>query len=224
MAPASGKAVSTEEHRDSLPSELDLEGYVGITTFPDPARRRGVGAMWLVAAAIAAAVLATNPVDGVLVNRGLIPFAIGAALIGVYHLAAGHRLGVRETDALVVASKEVGFPVGHASAQLGFRGLLSRPTWRILLYSADNPPTKRGMVLVDGKSGSVLGEFVEDNPEDPSDLDQRRLKLPSFKELGEQPKVASRTSWRRRAWPCRRRWVGRCRSGRARRGRCRGRR
>jgi hypothetical protein len=44
---------------------------------------------------------------------------------------------------------------------------LSRPTWRILLYSAENPPKKRGIVLVDGRSAAVLGDYVEDNPEDP---------------------------------------------------------
>ncbi len=158
----------TEEHRDTLPAELDLDEYVGVTTFPDPARRRLVGALWLVVAAIAGVVLATNSTDGVLVNRGLVPFAIGTALIGLYHLVAGHPLKLRETDALVIASKQVGFPIGHASAQLDFQGLLSRPTWRILLYSAENPPRKRGMVLIDGRTGNVLGDYVEDNPEDPA--------------------------------------------------------
>ena len=160
--------MSTGEHRDTLPAELDAAGYVGVTTFPDPGRRKWVGAMWLVVAAIAGVILATHPIDGVLINRGLVPFAVGAALVGAYHFIAGRGLKLREADALVIASKEVGFPIGHASAQLGFRGLLSRPTWRILVYSADNPPTKRGMVLIDGADGVVLGQYVEDNPEDPS--------------------------------------------------------
>jgi hypothetical protein len=71
----------------------------------------------------------------------------------------------------VAAAGEVGFPVGHASAQLGWRGLRSRPTWRILLYSNEEPPKQRGLVLVDGVDGTVLDHFVEDNPEDwtPSD-------------------------------------------------------
>jgi hypothetical protein len=158
----------SDEHRDALPAELDLDEYVGITTFPDPARRRLVGALWIAVAAVAGVVVATNSTDGALVNAGLVPFAIGTALIGAYHVAAGHPLKVRETDALVLASKQVGFPIGHASAQLGFQGFLSRPTWRILLYSAENPPRKRGMVLIDGRSATVLGEYVEDNPEDPA--------------------------------------------------------
>jgi hypothetical protein len=156
-----------EEHSDALPAELDLDEYVGVTTFPDPGRRRWVGALWLVCAAVAAVVVAAKGTDGVLVNKGLLFFAIGAGLIGVYHLAAGVGLKIRDADALAIASKHVGFPIGHASAQLGFQGLLARPTWRILLYSAENPPKKRGMVLIDGRSAAVLGDYVEDNPEDP---------------------------------------------------------
>ena len=156
-----------EQHHDALPAELDLDQYVGVTTFPDPGRRRWVGVLWLVVAAVAGAVVATSGTDGVLVNEGLVVFAIGSALVGAYHLVAGASLELRETDALVIASTEVGFPIGHASAQLGFQGLLARPVWRILLYSADNPPTKRGMVLIDGRVGTVLGNYVEDNPEDP---------------------------------------------------------
>jgi hypothetical protein len=152
---------------DQLPADLNLDEYVGVTTFPDPGRRRVVGIGWLVASAIAFAVTAANGTDGVLVNKGLVGFAIGCALIGLYHVVAGTSLKVRETDALVIASKEVGFPIGHASAQLGFQGLLAKPTWRILVYSADNPPTTRGMVLINGRSGAVLGNYVEANPEDP---------------------------------------------------------
>ena len=64
-------------------------------------------------------------------------------LIAVYHYVAGWHLEVDQTDALAVASRTVGFPVGHASAQLAWRGLLSRPAWRILVYSADEPSTTR---------------------------------------------------------------------------------
>jgi len=93
------------------------------------------------------------------------------AVLGAYHLVAGYPLVVRDLEALTAASQTVGFPVGHASAQLGWRGLRSRPTWRILLYSADEPPSKRGLVLVDGVDGVVVGHFVEDNPEDWSEYD-----------------------------------------------------
>lgn len=157
----------TDDHRDTLPAELDA-GYVGPYTFPDPGRRRGVGILWLTAAALSALAVVVRGTDGVLVNRGLVAFAGGCALIGGYHLLAGYRLKVREGEALVAASREVGFSVGHASAQLGFRGLRSRPTWRLLLYSAENPPKQRGLVLVDAVDGHVLDKLVQDNPEDPA--------------------------------------------------------
>ena len=88
----------------------------------------------------------------------------------MWNIASGQRLGTDETDALVSATRTVGFAVGHASAQLGWRGLRSRPTWRILLYSAEEPPASRGLVLVDGIDGTVLQHFVEENPEDWADL------------------------------------------------------
>ena len=71
-------------------------------------------------------------------------------------------MGLTQVDQL----EDVGFPVGHASAQLGWRGLRSRPTWRILLYSNEPMPTKRGLVMVDGIDGEVIATFLEDNPED----------------------------------------------------------
>ena len=109
--------------------------------------------------------------QAVLVNTGVLVAAVVLALIGVYSFVSGWNLDVDESDALVAATRQVGFPVGHASAQMGWRGLLSRPTWRILLYSADDPPEKRGLVLVDGVDGSIVEWFVEDNPEDWSALD-----------------------------------------------------
>jgi hypothetical protein len=107
----------------------------------------------------------------VLINGGFLAAAIGLTLIGIYSFVTGWNLAVDERDALVVATRQVGFPVGHASAQMGWRGLLSRPTWRILVYSAEDPPDKRGLVLVDGVDGGVVEWFVEDNPEDWSDLE-----------------------------------------------------
>jgi hypothetical protein len=103
--------------------------------------------------------------DPVLINNGVLIAAIALALIGLYSFVSGWNLEIDESDALVAATKQVGFPVGHASAQMGWRGLLSRPTWRILLYSAEDPPEKRGLVLVDGVDGSIVEWFVEDNPE-----------------------------------------------------------
>ena len=154
-----------EDVRDVLPADLDPSGYVGPYRFPDNARRRIPGVLYLVLAAGCLALWAEAGEDAVLVNDGLLWVALALAAWGGWNIAAGTPLGTDETDALVAATRTVGFAVGHASAQLGWRGLRSRPTWRILLYSAEEPPARRGLVLVDAVDGTVLQHFVEDNPE-----------------------------------------------------------
>jgi len=163
---------SDAEVRDVLPDDLDISEFLGPYVFPNNNRRRvpgylyiGIGVLCLIAWAV------NRGGSSVLVNNGTLAAGIGMLLIGIYHLLAGWDLDVDERDALVAATERVGFPVGHASAQLGWRGLRSRPTWRILLYSAENPPTRRGLVLVDGVDGEIVSWFTEDNPEDWSDLD-----------------------------------------------------
>ena len=157
------------EHRDSLPEDLDASGYVGPYTFPDNKRRRAPGVLYVVVG-VALLALWFARGDGVLVNSGLLVGGIGLVLVGLYHWLAGYPLRVDQTDALAAAGREVGFAVGHASAQLGWRGVRSRPTWRILLYSAEDPPAQRGLVLVDGVDGGIVAHFVEDNPEDWSEF------------------------------------------------------
>jgi hypothetical protein len=149
-----------EPGRDELPEELDVTAYVGPYVFPDIKRRRIAGAIYAVLAALALwAALASD-------NRGLLFGAVLLAVIAAYHFIAGWPLRIDQTEALAVASRTVGFPVGHASAQLAWRGLRSRPAWRILVYSADDPPSVRGLVELDAVDGRVLGEYTEHNPED----------------------------------------------------------
>ena len=170
-APAGGAASGDAEVRDRLPDDLDASAYVGPYLFPNNNRRRIAAVLYLLAGAAAVAAPLVVGQDAVLVNGGFIAGGIGVILFGLYCLQAGWNLAVDENGALVSATREVGFPVGHASAQLAWRGLRSRPTWRILLYSNEAPPSSRGLVLVDGVDGRVVGCFVEDNPEDWTGLD-----------------------------------------------------
>lgn len=158
------------EVRDELPADLNAVGYVGPYVFPNNNRRRVPGYLYLALGGACIAAWALAGRDGVLVNGGFLGAGVLLVLLGAYHLVAGWDLDVDERDALVAATRQVGFAVGHASAQLGWRGLRSKPTWRILVYSAEEPPLKRGLVLVDGVDGEIVAHFVEDNPEDWSDL------------------------------------------------------
>ena len=151
---------------DELPADLDVTEYVGAYLFPNNSRRRVPGLIYLAIAVVLIVIWATRNDGGVLVNGGVLAAGIALALFGLYHLQGGWDLAVDERDALVYATKAVGFPIGHASAQMSWRGLRSRPTWRILLYSNEPTPQKRGFVLVDGIDGEVLDQLVEDNPED----------------------------------------------------------
>jgi hypothetical protein len=148
------------EHGDQLPADLDATGFIGPTVFPDVSKRRIAGTIYLV---LAVTCLAQWTQSG---NRGVLAVGVLLGAIGGYHFLTGWHLKVDETEALVIATRTVGFPVGHASAQLAWYGLRSRPAWRILLYSADDPPSLRGLVECDGVDGHVMGEYTEANPED----------------------------------------------------------
>lgn len=159
--------VDPADIRDELPEDLDAAGYVGPYTFPDNARRKTQGKLYLGIAAACALIRLLAGDDAVLANDGLYVAAAALAVFGLYcWFVAGKPTNFDETDALVIATRTAGFPVGHASASLGWRGLVSRPTWRILLYSAEEPPAHRGLVMVDAVDGQVIEHFVEDNPED----------------------------------------------------------
>jgi hypothetical protein len=150
---------------DELPSELDVTAYVGPYLFPDIRRRRIAGWIHVVIGGLA---LAGGLSSG---NSGLIGAGVFLLLVAGYHFLAAWPLKIDQTEALAVASRTVGFPVGHASAQLGWRGLRSRPSWRVLVYSADAPPSMRGLVELDAVDAEVLGEYDDPNPEDWSDLE-----------------------------------------------------
>lgn len=162
--------VPVTEVGDKLPDDLDARGagLVGPYVFPDNNRRRIPGVLYLLLALVTVVLVFVGQ-GSPLVDSGLLLGAVGLSFLGCYHLLAGWSLRIDEADALVAAVRAVGFPVGHASAQMAWRGLRSRPTWRVLVYSNESPPNQRGLVFVDGVDGSVVAVHAEENPEDWSD-------------------------------------------------------
>jgi hypothetical protein len=151
----------TDEHptHDHLPEELDIT-VARPYQVPDNRKRRIAAGCYVATAAVCAAGAATSG------NGGLLAAAVFLALVAAHHFAAAWHLQLDETGALAASAAAAGFPVGHASAQLAWRGLRSRPVWRVLLYSADEPPSRRGLVELDAVDGAILGSYTEDNPED----------------------------------------------------------
>lgn len=168
-SPPAGSTPGGDDHVDELPDDLDPSLAAGAYRFPDNSRRRvpAVTSVLIGTAAVVSARTAESP----LVNDGLAIGGAGLILFGLYGLLAGPRMRLDETQALVRAQQALGFPVGHASAQQVWRGLLSRPTWRVLAYSSEEPPRRRGLVLVDAVDGRVVEHLAEDNVEDFAERD-----------------------------------------------------
>ena len=157
--------VNSNEIRDELPSDLDVSAFVGPYQFPDNSRRRIPGYLYLGISALSLLLWLMSDQSSGLVNYGFLVFAISLAAFAVYVLTSSWKMTVNERDALVHASRAVDFAVGHASAQQVWRGVRSRPTWRVFCYSAQEPPTHRGLVLVDAVNGNIVECLVELNPD-----------------------------------------------------------
>lgn len=152
--------------RDELPEDLNAAEFVGAYQFPDNSRRRRPAVIYAVMAAGLLALWATHRGDPhVLVNEGYLWAAGLLGAVALYSFTSGWRMTVDEKQALVVAQGAAGFAVGHASAQQVWRGWRSRPTWRVLCYSAEDPPLRRALVLVDAVDARVVECLSEENPE-----------------------------------------------------------
>lgn len=140
-----------------VPDDLDAS-VRGPYQIPSPRRRRIAAGIYLAGAAAAG----LGPVAGL--PEGSLGVAAGLALLALYHWATAWELGIREPTALEIAGREAGFPVGHASAALGFRGWRSRPVWNVIAYSADEPPGRRALVRVDAVEARLIDTYVEEVP------------------------------------------------------------
>ncbi|MBT8164017.1 MAG: hypothetical protein HKO63_07360 [Acidimicrobiia bacterium] len=142
-----------------LPEDLDAS-ILGPYTVPNLTRRRRAGTYYLGGAVLVGLLIAAGLPAGMWLIAGLL------VLIGLYHFISAFDLKVADTEALSIANQQSEFPVGHASAAIGFEGWRARPVWNILVFSADDPPSQRGLVRIDAVSGDVKDVLVEANPEE----------------------------------------------------------
>jgi len=163
-APDATDAPADDELRDALPDDLNAAEYAGPYEFPDNSRRRKPGMLYLGFAVVCLLMWVLQRDSSAIINDGFLWATVLLGLAGVFSISSGWRMRVDEKQALVAAQGAVGFAVGHASAQQVWRGLRSRPTWRVLIYSAEEPPRRRGLVLVDAVDGRVFEHIVQDNP------------------------------------------------------------
>ncbi|MFN3216529.1 MAG: hypothetical protein ACE367_08550 [Acidimicrobiales bacterium] len=153
---------------DELPEDLDITALAGVYEFPNNAKRRIASLLYLATGILC--LWLGFAVDSPLTNVGIGVVGAGLVAFAVWSYAVAVPTRYDETDALVVAAQVTGLVAGPAAAQMTWRGWRSRPVWRVLLFSAEEQPLHRAIVLVDGVTGEVLEHFVEENPEDWSEL------------------------------------------------------
>lgn len=137
-----------------MPDDLQsivLEPY----SVPNTNQRRRAGIVYVVAAAIIGLGI------GLGLPAGMWLMVAGLLAIAGYHYLGGWDLKIMDGQALEIANRHAEFPAGHASAALNFEGWRARPIWNVLMFSADDPPTERGLVRVDGITGDVVGSYTE---------------------------------------------------------------
>lgn len=140
---------------ERVPDDLDAtqrEPY----TIPSTRRRRISAVIHVVAALLAASGWMAGMPIGMLATSGIF------LLLAVWHAAGAWRIEVLDPQALESANRAVDYPVGHASAAVGFDTWRARPVWNVLVFDADEPPSRRGLVRVDATSGEVLETYTEE--------------------------------------------------------------
>jgi hypothetical protein len=130
--------------RIAIEEELD-SNVAGEFRFPAPTRRRIAGWVYLVAALVC----------GLTFSGGWYVAAC-LVLLAAWHFASAWPLNVDEHEAMTTAAAAMDFPIGHSSASIRFAGWRSRPRWSVVMYSATEPPDRRGLAVVDAVDGSMV--------------------------------------------------------------------
>lgn len=150
--------ISEEVARaQGVPEDLDAtqrEPY----TIPTTRRRRSAAVVYLIGAALAGLGVVAGMPAGLLVVAGAL------VAVAAWHLVAAWRIEILDPAALDIANRATDFAVGHASAAIGFDGWRAKPIWNVLVFSADDPPSQRGLVRVDAVTGDVVEVYTEAVP------------------------------------------------------------
>lgn len=142
----------TPQASASEPVGADLAPYRVL----DTSRRRRAGVVYVGLAAVCAAIVLVIDVSAMWFT------GVGALLIlAVYQFAGAWTMRVTDMEAIDIASNVASFTVGHGSATLGYRGVLAKPMWQVLVFSDTPSPDRQALVTVDALSGDVTGQYEE---------------------------------------------------------------
>jgi hypothetical protein len=125
----------------------------------DTATRRRAAIVYVGFAAIAAGLVLVTGVSAMWLT------AVAPLLfIAGVQVAGGWRMQVKDVEAIQIASDEASFDVGHGSATLGFRGLLAKPVWQVLVFADGPAPDAQALITVDALTGDIRGAYEEPVP------------------------------------------------------------
>jgi hypothetical protein len=145
------------------PDAVTGNGQVGEPVGPyrvlDTATRRRAAVVYLAVAGLAAALIAMTGVSAMWLTA-VVPL-VGLALLQV---AGGWRMKVKDVEAIEIASDHASFDVGHGSATLGFRGVLAKPVWQVLVFADGPAPDTQALVTIDALTGDVRDAYEESVP------------------------------------------------------------
>lgn len=172
--------VANEETTDELPEDLDVTKYVGPYQFPSPKKRR-TAAISIAVISLASIFFGINASNIALIVGGTI-FLLVALIFSTF----AWPLNVNDLDALTTAAKNSPFAVGHASAQLCFTGWTSKPLWRVVVFSTDEPPIQRGLVEINAVNQEIVSTYFDDKGTEGLEPDKKELRKVELKKLEKQ--------------------------------------
>lgn len=111
---------------------------------------------------VALAILAGTVAVAIDLSLLWITAVLPLAAIALIHLVASWRMPITDMQAIELASNEASFTMGHGSATLGYRGVLAKPVWQVLVFSDTPSPDREALVTVDAMTGKVTGHFEQD--------------------------------------------------------------
>lgn len=122
----------------------------------DTRTRARAGVVYLVMAAGAAWLVVASGVDAMWLTA-VAPIVALATM----QFVGAWRMPVTDMEAIAIASDTASFRVGHGSATLGYRGVLARPVWQVLVFSDSPSPDHQALVTIDAMTGGVTGRYEE---------------------------------------------------------------
>ena len=140
-------------------ADISAGGAEGPYRTLDTRRRARAAIVYLVMAALGAVLVLASDVQ-LMWLTAVVPLLVLAG----YELAGAWRMRVTDMDAIEIAGRAASFDFGHGSATLGYRGVLAKPVWQVLVFSDTPSPDRQALVTVDAIDGGVTGLYEEDVP------------------------------------------------------------